>query len=214
MVLITRDRHYKTFEFEHRQEDDGRMMVYGRAVVFDQETVIYEIDGVQYKEKVDLRAFDEAKMDDVVLVVDHTGKPAAKTRNGTLKLFVRPDGLYIEADLSKNATGRELFEDIKNGFFDRMSFSFTVAEDEYDRDTRTRTIKKIKRLYDVSAVTFPAYEQTSLVARSWAEAQYEIEKKAAEAARAAEAAKEAEASSKNAEALALEKLRAQILSKF
>ena len=149
-----------------------------------------------------------------MLVVNHEGKPAAKTRNGTLRLFVRPDGLYVEADLSKNSTGRELFEDIKNGFFDRMSFSFTVAEDDYNRDTRTRTIKKIKRLYDVSAVTFPAYEQTSLVARSWAEAQYEIEKKAAEAARAAEAAKEAEASSKNAEALALEKLRAQILAKF
>ena len=212
--MITRDRHYKTFEFEHRQEDDGRMMVYGRAVVFDQETVIYEIDGVQYKEKVDPRAFDEAKMDDVVLVVNHEGKPAAKTRNGTLRLFVRPDGLYVEADLSKNSTGRELFEDIKNGFFDRMSFSFTVAEDDYNRDTRTRTISKIKRLYDVSAVTFPAYEQTSIVARSWAEAQFEIEKKAAEADKAAEVANEAEASSKDAEALEVEKLRVQILSKF
>jgi phage head maturation protease len=98
----------------------------------------------------------------------------------------------MEADLSKNTTGRELYEDIKNGFYDKMSFAFKVREDSYDRETRTRTILKIERIFDVSAVTFPAYEQTSISARSWAEAQHEIE--AAEAAqREAEALRGAEA---------------------
>ncbi len=183
------------------------MVVEGQPVVFDQETVIWEYDGVQYKEKIDPRAFDNADMSDVVFNIDHQGKPAAKTKNRTLKLLLRTDGVYMEADLSKNKTGRELFEDIKNGFYDKMSFAFRVLEDSYDRDTRTRTILKVKRLYDVSAVTFPAYEQTSLIARSWAEAQHEIEKKAAEAAEEAEA-------SKDAEALELERLRTQVLSNF
>lgn len=206
--LVTRDRHYRNFDFEYRETEDGKMIVVGKPVVFNQETVIWEYDGVQYKEVINSRAFDDAKMDDVVFNVDHQGKPAAKTKNGTLKLFVQADGLYMEADLSKNATGRELFEDIRNGFYDKMSFAFKVEESSYNPDTRTRTILKIKRLYDVSAVTFPAYEQTSLVARSWAEAQFEKEKKAAEAAKkAAEAAR-------NAEALEIERLRMKILSKF
>lgn len=205
--MITKDRCYRNFNFEFREADDGSMVVEGQPVVFDQETVIWEYDGVQYKEKIDPRAFDNADMNDVVFNIDHQGKPAAKTKNRTLKLLLRTDGVYMEADLSKNKTGRELFEDIKNGFYDKMSFAFRVLEDSYDRDTRTRTILKVKRLYDVSAVTFPAYEQTSLVARSWAEAQHEIEKKAAEAAEEAEA-------SKDAEALELERLRTQVLSNF
>lgn len=211
--MITKDRCYHNFDFEFRDAEDGSLLVQGQPVVFNQETVIWECEGIQYKEKIHPRAFEEAEMHDVVFNVDHEGKPAAKTKNGTLKLFVRSDGLYMEADLSRNKTGRELFEDIKNGFYDRMSFAFSVLEDTYDRETRTRTILRIKRLYDVSAVTFAAYEQTSISARSWAEAQHEIEKKAAEAARVAEATREAEAS-KNAEALELEKLRAKALSQF
>ena len=206
--LITRDRHYRSFDFELRETVDGKMIVVGKPVVFNQATILCELNGIQYKEMIEPQAFDEAEMDDVVLNIDHKGKPAAKTRNGTLKLFVQPDGLYMEADLSRNATGRELFEDIKNGFYDKMSFAFTVRESSYDLDSHTRIIRKIKRLYDVSAVTFPAYEQTSLVARSWAEAQYEFDKQAAEAA-----LKEAEAS-RNAEALEIERLRLKILSKF
>lgn len=206
--MITKDRCYRSFDYEYRETDDGRLIVAGKPVVFDQETVIWEYDGVQYKEKIDRHALDEADLSDVVFNIDHQGKPAAKTKNGTLKLFLQPDGLYIEADLSRNATGRELYEDIKNGFYDRMSFAFRVQEDSYDRDTRTRTILKIKKVYDVSAVTFPAYEQTSLVARSWAETQYELDKKAAEAA-----LKEAEASS-DAEALEIERLKAEILATF
>lgn len=199
--MITKDRFYRAFDFEAREKtEDGKLIVVGQPVVFNQETVIWEYDGIQYKEVIDARAFDECKMDDVVFNIDHEGKPAAKTKNRTLVLDIRADGLHMEADLSKNATGRELYDDIQNGFYDKMSFAFTVSESSYNKDTRIRTILKIKRLYDVSAVTFAAYEQTKLSARSWAEAQRDIE--AAEAARAAEAAE-------------LEKLRirSQILAK-
>lgn len=203
MKIITKDRNYRSFDFELREKtEDGKMIVIGKPVVFNSEVVIWEYDGVQYKEIIDSRAFDNAKMDDVVLNIDHSGKPAAKTKNGTLKLFLKTDGLYMEADLSRNATGRELYEDIKNNFYDKMSFAFDVEEDSYNRDTHTRTILKIKRLYDVSAVTFPAYEETSISSRSWAEAQHEIE--------TAEAEKEAEASRNKK----IELLRQKTLLKF
>ena len=194
--MITKDRTYRHFGIELREQaEDGKMIVVGQPVIFGVETVLWEYDGIQYKEVIDSRALDEAKMDDVVLNIDHEGKPAAKTKNGTLKLFLRHDGLYMEADLSKNTTGRELYEDIRNGFYDKMSFAFKVREDSYDRETHTRTILKIERIYDVSAVTWAAYEQTSLSARNWAKAQYEIEaaeavKKQAEACRGAEATQE------------------------
>lgn len=209
--MITKDRCYIPFDFSFREERDGEqesLIVEGQPVVFNQETVIFEWDGVEYKEKIDPNAFDGAMMSDVVLNVNHEGKPAAKTRNGTLELFVKTSGLFVRANLAKNVTGRELYEDIKNGFFDKMSFAFTARESSYDKDTRTRTILKIKRLWDVAAVTWAAYEQTIVVARSWAEVQAEIE--AAEAAN-----RDAEASEKAAEAakrmLEIERLRAKAL---
>jgi phage head maturation protease len=93
----------------------------------------------------------------------------------------------MDADLSKNATGRELNEDIKNGFYDKMSFAFTVAKESYDKKSRTRTIEAIDRLFDVSAVTFPAYNQTTISARSFFEV--EAEKERAEARESLELAK-------------------------
>lgn len=205
--MITKDRQYRSCKINLREKtEDGKMIVDGNPVVFNKETVIWEYDGVQYKEIIDARALDNTQMDDVVFNVDHEGKPAAKTKNKTLTLDKRSDGLYIEADLGQNATGRELYEDIQNGFYDKMSFAFTVEEDSYNRDTHTRTILKIKRIYDVSAVTFAAYDQTSISARSWAEAQHEIE--------LAEAKKKAEAkSSSNSEELEVLKFKTQILMK-
>jgi uncharacterized protein len=177
--MITKDREYRAFDFETKEEEQR---VTGVPAVTGQDTLMYEYDGIKYYERIEPGAFDGADMSDVVLNVDHAGKPAAKTKNGTLALEVRDDGLYMNADLSKNATGRELYEDIKAGFFDKMSFAFTVSEESYDEDNRTRIIRKIKRLFDVSAVTHPAYSQTSLIARSWAEAEAEAERKARERA--------------------------------
>jgi len=170
--MITPDkREYRSFDF---QTDEMRAT--GKPVVFNSPEVMYRDGDLEYFERVDSRAFDGAQMDDVVLNVDHGGKPAAKTRNGTLKLEIRADGLYMDSDLSKNATGRELHEDIINGFYDKMSYAYTVAKESYDRKTRTRTIEKIDRLFDISAVTYPAYSRTSISARSIFEAEAERER--------------------------------------
>lgn len=168
--MITKNREYRNFDFETKE-----MRIEGTPVVFEEPTVMFEYDGMKFYEVISREAFNEAKMDDVVLVVNHEGKPAAKTKNGTLNLEVRHDVLFMDGDLSKNATGRELHEDIQNGFFDKMSFAFTIREESYDKKTRTRRIEKIDRLFDVSAVTFPAYENTSISARSFFEAEAEKE---------------------------------------
>ena len=168
---MTPNREYRSFDFQTNE-----MRATGVPVVFNSPTALYEIEGIKYFEQVDARAFDGVDLSDVVLNIDHQGKPAAKTRNGTLTLEIRSDGLHMDADLSKNATGRELHEDITNGFYDKMSFAFTVAKESYDKKTRTRSIEKIDRLFDVSAVTFPAYNQTNLSARSFFEAEAEREK--------------------------------------
>ena len=168
--MISKDREYRSFDFESKE-----MQVEGQAVTFETPTVLFEEDGVKFYEVISKDAFNETQMNDVVLNIDHQGKPAAKTKNGTLKLERNDSGLYVVADLSKNATGRELYEDIQNGFFDKMSFAFTIRESAYDTKTRTLRIEKIDRLFDVSAVTFPAYEQTSIMARSTLKAEAEKE---------------------------------------
>ena len=173
-MAITKDRQYRSFEFNKSDEKD--MIIEGIPIVFEEATTTFEIDGIKYYEKISRDALRNAKIDDVVLNIDHVGKPAAKTKNGTLELEIRDNDVFVRADLSKNATGRELYEDISNGFYDKMSFAFTIGEEEYDRDSRTRIIKKINRLYDVSAVTVPAYEQTTINARSYFEAEAEKER--------------------------------------
>lgn len=170
--MISKDREYRSFEFNQTDE----MRIEGVPIVFEQPTVLFEMDGIKYYEVIDRNALQGAKIDDVVLNINHTGKACAKTKNGTLELDVRDYDVLMRADLSKNASGRELYESIQNGFYDKMSFAFTYTETSYDKATRTRRILKIDRLYDVSAVDFPAYNQTSLQARSFfeAEAQKEI----------------------------------------
>lgn len=187
-MAITKDREYRSFEFREVEGAED-MIVEGVPIVLDEPTMMYEKDGLEYYEIISREAFKGAKIDDVVLNIDHLGKPAAKTKNKTLELDVRDGEVFMRADLSKNATGRELYEDIQNGFYDKMSFAFTVTDQKYDREKRTRTIKSIDRLYDVSAVTIPAYNQTSLMARSFFDV--EAEKELAEARKREEAQRRA-----------------------
>ena len=181
--MITKDRQYRAFEI--RAEPDG-MVVEGYAAVFDTPNVMFECDGIQYKEVVDRSAFGSTQMSDVVMNYNHGGKPVARTKNSTLNLTVDDFGLKIHADLSSSRESRELFEEIKAGLIDKMSFAFTVNEEAYNQETHTRRITGIKRLYDVAAVDIPAYDSTSITARSFFEA--EAERERAEARNALELA--------------------------
>ena len=160
-------RSLQDFSLVHREEGSEEYRVKGTAVVFDTPTVLFVCDGIEYKEIIDRHAFDGCDLSDVIFNYNHGGKVVARLRNKTLALAITERGLEVEADLSGTQAGRELYEEIDGGYIDKMSFSFSVREAKYDSVTHTRTITKVKKLYDVSAVDIPAYEQTSISARSF-----------------------------------------------
>ena len=168
------------------QNEDGQevneMIVQGQAVTFESEIVLFKCGNTEYKEIIDRNAFSEADMTDVIFNYNHSGKVVARTRNNTLKLFIDSNGLNIEARLDGTEEGRKLYEEIKGGYIDRMSFCFTVKEESYNQETHTWRVLKIDKLYDVSAVDIPAYDTTSISARSSRLAVAEREQKALERA--------------------------------
>lgn len=179
MAITPETRDYRTFEVRALPQEGGdgqkQCRVEGYAAVFDEETVLYEYDGIQYREVIDRNAFSGAEMRDVVMNYNHGGKPVARTKNGTLTLTVDTKGLHIVADLGGTEEGRRLYEEIRGGYIDRMSFAFTVNKQEYDRAKRLRRITGFRRIFDVAAVDIPSYDGTSIAARSWAAAEAEHE---------------------------------------
>lgn len=164
--------------------DGAERVVEGRAIVFDSPTVLYEWEGIQYKEVIARGALDGADLTDVPFRYNHSQQTMvmARTRNKTLTLTKDDQGLTIRAELADTTAGNDLYKLIKRRDVDKMSFAFSVKESSYDNETHTRTITKIKRIWDVSAVDTPAYQDTYIDARSFFEAEAEKERMAAEAA--------------------------------
>lgn len=165
-------RNFQNFEIRAKEESDQQndnndMIIEGVACVFDTETTLFEFNGIEYKEKVDRNAFKDAIIDDVIFNYNHGGRVYARTRNDSLHLEIKEDGLHVTVKLNPEDEGhKELYRDIKNGLIDKMSYAYTVSEEAYDVDTHLRTILKFKKLYDVSAVDIPAYDSTSISTRS------------------------------------------------
>ena len=162
---------YRNLTLDVRDADDG-MIVEGYATTFNQPYRLYADDDLVIEEQVDSRAFDEAMLEDVIFQYNHEGRVFARTRNKTLEITPDQKGLFIRADLSGTEEGRKLYEEIKGGYTDRMSFGFTVAEDRTEASgtkprTYLRTITKIGRLFDVSAVSIPANDFTEISARTF-----------------------------------------------
>lgn len=166
---------------------DTDYYVEGYATTFDDPYVMWEYDGIQYKEVIDRHALDGADLSDVIMQFDHSGRVFARTgKSNTLLIEPQDRGLFMAADLSKTEQARSMHEDIAAGLITKMSWAFTVQEDSYDRETHTRRILKIKKVYDVSAVSFPANPSTDISARSWIDGVIEAEKAERLAAQAAE----------------------------
>ena len=156
---------------------DTEYYVEGYATTFDKPYLLYEFeDGTKFYERIDAHALDGADMSDVIMQYDHEGRVFARESNNTLILIPDHKGLLIAADLSKTDLARGLYQDIEAGMITKMSWAFTVSEESYDRATRTRTILKIKKVYDVSAVSIPANGDTEIAARNFAIRSYEAEK--------------------------------------
>ena len=135
--------------------------VKGYASTFDAYEML-EIDGEKYYERIDRHAFDEADMSDVVFLRDHAGRVLARTKNGSVQVWTDAHGLAHRTNLGLTDASREMLEDIKVGNYSQMSFSFTVAKDHFEEDTRTRVIDRIAKVFDISAVAFPANPYTEI----------------------------------------------------
>ena len=159
---------------EMRAVEDG-MIVDGYAATFNQPYTLWESDGYTVREQISPTAFDNTDMSDVIMQYDHEGRVFARISNGTLELSTDNHGLHVRADLSGTEIGRQLYEEIKGGYTDKMSFGFTVDTDERiiteenNQYTVLRTITGIRKLYDVSAVSLPANNATEISARAFCE---------------------------------------------
>ena len=173
---LTEGRQYRrVVQMEVRAAEDNEMIVEGYATTFNEPYELWRDSDYVFLEQVDGQAFSETDMSDVIMQYDHEGRVFARTSNGTLRLSVDNHGLRVTADLGGTEIGRQLYSEIRGGYTDKMSFGFTVDADERlvqeDRETGTvtvlRTIKRVGKLFDVSAVSLPANSATVISARSW-----------------------------------------------
>ncbi|AUD63462.1 hypothetical protein BK010_07585 [Tenericutes bacterium MO-XQ] len=150
-------------------EEDDKMILEGYALVFNNETLIGD-EEYGFLEEIDSRALSETKMKDVPMKYNHMDSflIIARTKNQSLSLTVDSIGLKVRAELLDTNTNQDIYKMVRSGLLDKMSFAFTVDEQVWNREGSVpkRTITKIERLYDVSVVDTPAYDATSIYARS------------------------------------------------
>lgn len=181
---IKNDREYRDMTLsvvdidddQEQEEQKNEKVVRGYASTFNEPYTLFEDESLVYQEQIDRDAFSGTDMTDVIMQYNHEGRVFARTSNDTLSISTDDKGLLIEANLGGTEIGRNLYEEIQGGYTNKMSFGFTVDADDESRDEDsdgririTRTIKHVRKLYDVSAVSIPANDATSISVRSLAD---------------------------------------------
>lgn len=159
---------------ESANNDENKQLVEGYAAVFNQRALIWksEWSGWKYMEVIDRNAFNGADMSDTVFKYNHgdVAMILARASNNTLTMNTDDKGLRISADIIDTNNGTDVYKLIKRGDLNKMSFAFTVKSErtEVDKENKiyTRTITAFDKIYDVAVVDFPAYDGTSIQARS------------------------------------------------
>ena len=172
--MASKEREYRTMELRtSEQGEEKSYIVEGYATTFNDTYELFRDGNYIVMENVDKDAFKNTDMSDVVFQIDHEGRVYARTRNKSLSLDIDEHGLKTRTDLSLTSGSREVFDAIEAGLYDRMSFAFTVTKDSYTEEEKedgtvilTRSILEVGKLYDVSAVSFPANPNTDISARS------------------------------------------------
>lgn len=177
-MAIKNYREYRTIELTEfktieQDSDEPSYIVEGYATTFDQPYVLWRDGKNEFKEQIDRHALDEADMKDVVFLFNHEGMVFARTKNQSVELSLDDHGLKVRANLGLTQAAREMYETIKAGLVDAMSWAFTVDEDKFNEKTYTRTITKVRKMFDVSAVTFPANPATEIATRSYIDGEIE-----------------------------------------
>ena len=156
------------------ENEENKQLVEGYAAVFNQRALIWESEwsGWKYMEVIDRNAFNGADMSDTVFKYNHgdVAMILARASNNTLTMNTDDKGLRISADIIDTNNGTDVYKLIKRGDVNKMSFAFTVKSErtEVDKENKiyTRTITAFDKIYDVAVVDFPAYDGTSIQARS------------------------------------------------
>lgn len=156
--------------------------VEGYATTFEDPYLLFEdpYDGWKYVEVIDRHALDEADLSDVIFQYDHEGRVYARNTNNTLYFEPNDHGMFIAADLGKTSLARQMYEDIQAGNVRSMSWAFVPSEEVHteDRENRVHTcrITRVKKVYDVSAVSYPADPNTEISARNLVNGEIEARK--------------------------------------
>lgn len=166
-----REREYRSLKPLERKEDDKKFdsecYVEGYAARYEPYVLYTDAEGNEIREEFVKGCFDDCDMSDIIMQYDHSGKVLARQRNNTLLVVPDEEGLFVAADLSKSEASRALYEEIENGLVDRMSWGFIPGEYKYDRKEHIIRHTKIKKIFDVSAVSMPANDTTNIHARSF-----------------------------------------------
>lgn len=176
MPMKPNEREYRDFTLavvSDEAAEQEKKIVRGYASVFNHPYTLYEDRDIVIQEQVSETAFNDADMGDVILQYNHEGRVFARTKNGTLTVTPDKKGLAVQADLGGTTIGEQLYEEIRGGYTTQMSYGYTVngaewtkRELEDGRILELRTITSIDKVYDVSAVSIPANDATSISVRN------------------------------------------------
>lgn len=147
---------------------DSNFYVEGYAARYEPYVLWEDIDGPIY-ERFMPGCFDNCDMSDIIFQLNHQGTVMARQSNGSLIVEANENGLFTAADLGRTEAARRLYEEISAGMITKMSWGFILGDCYYDTDTRTIVHETVKKIFDVSAVSIPANQNTEINARSWAD---------------------------------------------
>lgn len=176
MPMKPNEREYRDFTLavvNLEDQEEERKIVSGYASVFNTPYTLFEDDELVIQEQVSDKAFENADITDVIFQYNHEGRVFARVSNGTLTVAPDDKGLSIEADLGGTDIGNQLYQEIKGGYTTKMSYGYTVDGAEWTesrlddgRILELRTVTSVSKVYDVSAVSIPANNATSISVRN------------------------------------------------
>jgi HK97 family phage prohead protease len=152
---------------------DSEYEVQGYATTFSKPYAMWG----EYKEQISPNVLDDADMSDVIMQYDHQGKVLARMTNRTLIMEADANGIFVAADLSRSEAARQLYEEINAGLITKMSWAFSVLEESFNTDLKLWTVEKVKKVFDVSAVSIPANDATEISARACVDGAIEAERR-------------------------------------
>lgn len=177
---VMSDREYRNFEVralepqEQQEEDEQRKVVRGYASTFENQYTLWDDGETIIREVIDRHAFDDTDMSDVIMQYDHEGRVFARASNDTLRVAPDEVGVAIEADLGGTELGRQIYDEVRGGYTNKMSVGMKIdrsrdvwtSEQLNGKNVEVRRVMRVAKLYDVSAVSIPANDATSISVRS------------------------------------------------